>query len=162
MEIDGPKVELATVFRFLRLFSALPQHRLLVCSSPSREGLQEQLVQENQGLAAKAVTAAHFLHERRIQLAAGVWQAAQRQEGTSLGRVVTAVLSQEPVRAGDGGESTVQSRSMSALQRRREELESGPGADHDLPYRFSLPLSLPQTLAWMALMVRVQRGEVQR
>ncbi len=49
---------------------------------------------------------------------------------------------------------------MSALERRREELESGPGGDHDIPYSFSLPLSLPQVLAWTTLLVRVQQGEL--
>jgi hypothetical protein len=44
--------ELPALFRFLRLYSALPQHRLLVCSSPVRVGLQEQLELENQGLAS--------------------------------------------------------------------------------------------------------------
>ena len=51
-------------------------------------------------------------------------------------------------------------RSVSALERRREELESGPGGDHDLPYSFSLPLALPQVLAWMSLLAKVRRGEV--
>jgi hypothetical protein len=43
---------------------------------------------------------------------------------------------------------------------RREERESGLGGDHDLPYRFSLPLSLPQVLAWMTLLAKVQRSEL--
>jgi hypothetical protein len=68
---------LESLFRFLRLYSTLPQHRLLVCSSSSREGLQEQLEQENQGLASKAVTAAHFLHERRIHPPAEVRRTAE-------------------------------------------------------------------------------------
>ena len=96
--------QLSTLFRFLRLYSALPQGRLLVCSSPSREGLQEQLEQENQGLASKAVTAAHFLQERRIQLPAQM----RRQEGALLGRVATAVLSLEPVRVDISGVTTDQ------------------------------------------------------
>ncbi len=49
---------------------------------------------------------------------------------------------------------------MSALERRREELESGHGSDHDIPYSFSLPLSLPQVLAWTTLLVMVQQGEL--
>ena len=152
---------LESLFRFLRLYSALPQHRLLVYSSSSREGIQEQFEQENQGLASKAVTAAHFLQERKIQLPAQVRRPAERQEGTSLGRIATAVLSQEPVHV-DGREgSAMQSRSIRIFERQREELESGPGGDHDLPYSFSLPHSIPQVLTWMTLMARLQRGEVQ-
>ena len=124
---------LSTVYRFLRLYRALPPHRLLVCSSSSLEGLQEQLEQENQGRASQAVTAEHFLQERRIQLPAEVQRPAEWQEGISLGRVTMAMLSQEPVRVGGGGETVLLSRGMSAFERRREELESGSGGDHDLP-----------------------------
>ncbi len=42
---------------------------------------------------------------------------------------------------------------------RRLELELGPGGDHDLPYTFALPASMPQVLAWMRLLGRIQRGE---
>jgi hypothetical protein len=153
--------ELSTVFRFLKLYAALPPHRLLVCFSSSQEGLQEQLEQENQGRASKAVTAANFLQERRIQLPAQVRRPAERQEGTSLMRIATAVLSLEPVHVDGRERSAMQSRSISIFERRREELESGSGGDHDLPYSFSLPHSVPQVLTWMTLMARVQRGEVQ-
>ena len=71
------------------------------------------------------------------------------------------MLSQEPVPVGGGGGSVVQGRSMSVLERQREELENGPSGDHDLPYSFSLPRSVPQVLALMTLLARVQRGEVQ-
>lgn len=152
---------LDTLFRFLRLYSALPQQNLLVCSSSSREGLQEQLEQENQGVATYAVTAAHFLQERRIQPSAEVCRPAERLEGISPKKIATAVLSQEPARVSDGGGSVLLSRNMSTLERRREELESGSGGDHDLPYDFSLPHSVPQVLAWMTLLARVRRGELQ-
>ena len=151
---------LDTLFRFLRLYSALPQQCLLVCSSTSREGLQEQLEQENQGLASNAVTAAHFLQERRIQLPVQVQRSAEQQEGTLPRRVATAVLSQEPVSVSGGGGSAVQSRSISTLERRREELESGSGGDHDLPYSFVLPPSMPQVLVWMRLLASRERGEL--
>ncbi len=52
-------------------------------------------------------------------------------------------------------------RSMSSLEKRRLEHELGAGGDHDVPYHFALPLSMPQALAWMRLMGRVQRGELQ-
>ena len=135
---------LDTLFRFLRLYSALPQQNLLVCSSSSREGLQEQLEQENQGLASQAVTAAHFLQERRIHPATEVRSIAESGGGTSPGMVSTAVLSQEPLYVNSKGESILLNRSMNALERRREELELGPGGDHNVPYSFVLPPSMPQ------------------
>src|SRR5260221_14440868 len=62
---------LDTLFHFLRLFGALPHDQLRVFSSPSREGLAEQLEQENQGLASTSVTAAQFLQQRMLRPPAG-------------------------------------------------------------------------------------------
>jgi hypothetical protein len=39
--------------------------------------------------------------------------------------------------------------------------EAVAGGDHDLPYQFTLPTSLPQVLGWIKLLVRVQRGDFQ-
>jgi hypothetical protein len=50
---------------------------------------------------------------------------------------------------------------MSALESRRLALELGPGGDHDVLYSFVLPPSMPQVLAWMRLLARRQRGELQ-
>lgn len=160
--------ELSTLFQFLRLFRALPPDQLRVFSSSSREGLAEQLEQENKRLASHSVTAAQFLHERLIRPAADgvvprfiVGNSLEREGGTSLERGSIAVLSQQPLNERSGGGSALENRGMSALERRREELESGPGNDHDLPYRFALPSSTPQVLAWVKLLVRVQQGDLQ-
>jgi hypothetical protein len=56
---------------------------------------------------------------------------------------------------------TLDERGMSELYKRREELECGAGGDHDLSYRFTLPTSMPQVLAWAKLLVRVQQGDFQ-
>ena len=158
---------LQTLFQFLRLFRALPHDQLRVFSSSSREGLAEQLKQENQGLASTSVTAAQFLSERMILPPAGsvvprfiVGNPLEREAGTSLEGGAIAVISEPAVNERGGGGSALESRGMSVLVRRREELESGSGGDHDLPYSFSLPLSLPQVLAWTTLLARVQRGEL--
>lgn len=151
---------LDTLFQFLRLLRALPQDRLRVFSSSSQESLAEQLEQENQGSASHAVTAAQFLRERMIHPPAVVWSTSEGEGGTSLERGSIAVISQQAVNERGKGESVLESSGMSALERRREELESGPGSDHDLPYRFTLPISLPQVRAWMTLLVRMQQGEL--
>ena len=151
---------LDTLFHFLRLFRALPYEKLRVFSSSSREGLAEQLEQENQGPVSTSVTAAQFLRERMIHPTSVGRSTSAREERTSLERGAIAVISQPAVNEHGGEGSILESRGMSALERRREELESGPGGDHDLPHSFSLPLSLPQVLAWMTLLARVQRGEL--
>jgi hypothetical protein len=152
---------LETLFHFLRLFRALPHDQLRVFSSSSREGLAEQLGQENQGLSSASVTAAQFLRERMLRPPTVVRSLSEREGGTSLERGAIAVISQPAVNERGGEGSVLQSRGRSALERRREALESGPGGDHDLPHRFSLPLSVPQVLAWMTLLARGQRGELQ-
>ena len=156
--------ELSTLFRFLRLYGALPQECLLVFSSSSREGLQEQLVQENTGLGSPSVTAAHFLQERLIH-SPEVTRGTPEREGGADRRWQPSLMGaiaarnrpalNESGRAGNGPVGG----GMSALERRRLELELGPGGDHDVPYRFVLPASMPQVLAWMRLLARIQRRE---
>jgi hypothetical protein len=149
---------LDTPFQLLRLFRALPHDQQLVSSS--REGLAEQFEQENKGLASTSVTAAQFLCERMLCPPTAVRSIPEREGGMKLQRGAIVLIGQPAVTERCGEGSVLESRGMSALERQREELESGPGGDHDLPYRLSLPISLPQVLAWMALLVRVQRGEL--
>ena len=151
---------LDTLFHFLRLFRALPHDQLRVFSSSERVGLAKQLEQEKKGLASTSVTAAQFLQQRMLHQPTAGRSISEGEGGTELQRGAIAVISQPAVNERGGEGSVLESRGMSALERRREELESGPGGDHDLPYSFSLPLSLPQVLAWMTLLARVQRGEL--
>jgi hypothetical protein len=151
---------LDTLFHFLRLFGALPQDRLRVFSSSSRGELNEQLEQENKGLASTSVTAAQFLQQRMLHPPTVMRSISEGEGGTSLEKGAIAVISQPAVNERGGKGSVLERGGMSVLERRREELESGPDGDHDLPYRFSLPRSLPQVLAWMTLLARVQRGEL--
>jgi len=157
--------ELSTLFHFLRLFRTLPHDQLRVFSSSSRQGLAEQLEQENKGLASTSVTAAHFLQGRLIPSQEGTQGTPERDEGAErrwqpslMGAIAARSQAAVDERGGEG--SVLESRGRSALERRREALESRPGGDHDLPYRFSLPRSMPQVLAWMTLLARVQRGEL--
>ena len=150
---------LDTLFQFLRLLRALPHDQLRVFSSTSREGLAEQLEQENKGLASTSVAVAQFFRERMLCPPA-VRGISEREGGAERERGAIAVSSPPAVNERGGEGSSLQNRSMSALERRREELESGPGGDHDLPYSFSLPRSWPQVLAWMTLLARVQRSEL--
>ena len=152
---------LQTVFQFLRLYSALPQDRLRVFSSSSCEDLDEQLAQENQGLGSPSVTAAHFLHERLIHSLEMTRGAPEREGGASQQMAFIAVVTQPSVNERSREGNGLVERGISALESRRLELELGPGGDHDVPYSFALPASLPQVLGWMRLLARVHRGEVQ-
>jgi len=136
---------LATLFHFLRLLRALPHDQLRGFSSSSRQGLEEKIEQENKGL---------------IRPPAEMQRTSEPERGISLVRVAIAGISQQPVNEPGRGGRALESRSMCALER-RQELESGHGADYDLPYKFSLPLSLPQVLAWTRLLAKVHCGALQ-
>ncbi len=154
-----PLSSLAALFGFLRLHSAITQDRLRVFTASSREEMNEMLAQENSGQMIRSVSAAQFLYER------GLSSPDTKQQGSTAGeqeqqgrRTITSTLpllveshTPEPV--------AVQG-SLSVMERRRVELEMGAGGDHDRSYVFTLPVSVPQRLAWTRLLVRVQQGEL--
>jgi len=148
---------LQSLFQVLRLYRAFPQERLRVFSSHTPEGLQEQLRQENSTGGSASVTAARFLQQHLLHLP-GVTEAGGAQEykaTTSIAVSTTTRLNESATIAPAPGE-----RSWDALERKRLDYERGAGGDHDLPYSFALPLSLPQVLAWTRMLARVQRGEL--
>jgi hypothetical protein len=139
------------VLQWLQVYRAFPQERLRIFSSSSREALNEQLVRENQGRSSSSLLATQFLQDRGITPRGAVGEAGA---GGSRAHEHMAFIPAKPSPSPDGS-------GMSPLDKRREELERGAGGDHDLPYRFTLPTSLPQVLAWMRLMGRVQHGELE-
>ncbi len=52
-------------------------------------------------------------------------------------------------------------RCMSLIEMRRLELELCSLGDHDIPYAFTMPTSMPQILAWTKLLAKVQNGELE-
>ena len=139
------------VLQWLQIYRAFPQERLRIFSSPSREELNEQLARENQGLASTSLPATQFLQARGITPRGAVGEACA---GGARAHEHTAFIPAKPSPSPDES-------GMSELSKRREELERGAGDDHDLPYRFTLPTSTPQVLAWVKLLVRVQQGDLQ-
>jgi hypothetical protein len=139
------------VIRWLQYYRLLPCDRLRIFSSCSREELNEQLLRENEGLGSSSVPAIQFLQERRLAP-----QAAGHEASTSETQENKRMVSVAAITKPSLAES-----SASPLDKRREELERGAGGDHDLPYRFTLPISTPQVLAWLKLQVRVQQGDLQ-
>jgi hypothetical protein len=143
------------LFQMLRRFSALPQDRLRVFSSSSREELGKMLAQENNGLASNSVMAELFLRERKLwvpevrQKAVEQGKREQQERTTSVATITTASWYERGMGA------------MNALDVKRLELEIGAGGDHDLPYTFAFPYALPEILAWVKLLVKVQQNEIQ-
>ena|SRR5215469_9842785 len=151
---------LQSLFQFLRLIRELPLDQLRVFSSSTREGLQEQLEQENQGCGSLSVTAAHFLQDRLIHFPQQRRATPEREAGACQQMAAIAVATQPSMNESNRYVNDLVARSMSSLERRRLELELGPGGDHDIPYHLVLPVSMPQVLAWMKLLARRERGEL--
>jgi hypothetical protein len=151
---------LQTLFHFLRLYHTLPQDHLRVFFSCECASLEEQLVRENQGFGSQSVTATRFFQKRLIRLPEAPQgmsgdEAAKRQEGAPI--AVSARVQNE-----NGAASSIPGRECACrFSENWLAIEAGPGADHDIPYHFALPASLPQVLAWVRLLASVQRRELE-
>jgi hypothetical protein len=154
---------LQVLFQFLRPYSALPQDRLRVFSARSREEMDELLARENSGAWSSSVTAEQFLQERGIQWHPTTQAASEQGTREELSIVPIAVSTSQslsPENKAAEPATTLKEWSTNALERRRFELERGAGGDHDVPYTFVLPVSMPQVLAWMRLLAKWQHGEL--
>ena len=148
---------LEALFRFLRMYSSIPQDHLRVFASSSLESMEEMLMRENKGWESTSLSAEEFLRERRIQIE----ERTQRASEEYPERGAIAVTTRPLVDESSSVKQSLDKWNGSVLKRRRAEIESGAGGDHNLPYKFSLPLSMPQTLAWTSLLVKVQRGDLE-
>src|SRR5438270_279647 len=131
---------LEALFRFLRLYSVIPQDRLRVFSSTSREDLNEQLVQENKGFLTNWATAAQFLYERGIGSREMTHEVSESRARTSTGTLVAADANPP------SNESSIlpyspAERSINVLESRRLEPEKS-GRENDGKWR-NLPTFLP-------------------
>jgi len=57
-------------------------------------------------------------------------------------------------------EQLLQGKHISSAEIKRWELEMHSEGDHDSPYTFTLPATMPQILAWTKLLARVHKGEL--
>jgi hypothetical protein len=155
-----PLSSLHALFQWLQWYRAFPHDRLRIFASSSRETMNEQLAQENQGLGSPSETATHFLHRRRLRLpeASGETSAPGVH---GYGQTPSITVS-TATRLNESSRATSLDEQFKCLQEKgRLELELGAGADHDVPYRFALPASMPQVLTWIRLLARVEREEAQ-
>ena len=150
---------LQAVFQLLRSYSALPQDRIRVFTAASKEELDGLLRYENTDQLSGSATAVQFLQARLVHVPEQ--RAAAHRGNEPAVRQATAVATDTSRREQSITAGFSAFGSTDALERKRLEIECGPGGDHDLPYSFSLPVSTPQLLAWARLQTRVQAGELQ-
>ena len=148
---------LDALFGFLKLYSMVPSDHIRIFFSSSVEYLHLMLDRENTGLASNSITAEQLLKGRR-----SINSLEMTLLETELGTieckemVATSVSATQPLK--ERHVYAQSGKSSSPLDIRRLELELGSTGDHDLPYTFTLPTSMPQTLAWADLLVKVYMG----
>ncbi len=122
--------------------------------------LDLMLDRENKGMASNSISAEKFLKgEKSINS-----QEMARLE-TELGAIESKKIVATSVSATQSLNgrhlNSVYGKGNSSLDIRRLELEIGLTGDHDLPYEFTLPSSMPQALAWAELLAKVYQGELE-
>ncbi len=152
------------LLRVLGMYRSMPWDHLRVFFSSSVEGLDLQLDREKNGLASNSISVDQFLQERRStsriisQLEMKQFE-SELETRNCVGMLATSTVGEQALH--EKRSSTPPEGSMDVLDRRRLEVELGTPRDHDTLYMFTLPTSLPQVLAWMKLLARVQDGEFQ-
>jgi hypothetical protein len=153
---------LHTLFQWLRIYGSCPQNRIRVFSSSSKEGLEEMLMCENCGQPSDSITAEQFLRDRHIQVQEGAQSTLAQETTEQMPPLSNTLATSLPVQENSLVLFSADESYLSSLDRRRLEIEQGPGGDHDVPYRFSLPISTPQLLAWICLQSSVRAEALQR
>jgi hypothetical protein len=143
---------LNSVRDWLRFYYSLPRDRLCVFSASSRDDLSEPPLYKTPKLVLTPIPAT------RLMPAAGGGPGDQGEAVTAATRQgPTSTLAWSPLR--QFAQSPEKS-STSPLDARRDELERGVGGDHDCPYRFSVPASTSELLAWARLLSRVLHDDL--
>ena len=146
------------IMGLIKLYSSVPKDRIRVFFSSSVELMNEMLTRENEGLASNSVTAQQFVKGETIS------QADMARLEFESGPHRNKVAAPTPAAAASAineKRGNMNGALISVLDIRRLEVEPGIPGDHDMLYKFSLPVSMPQTLAWLKLMLRVQSGELE-
>ncbi len=149
---------LEAVLGLIKMYSCVSKDRIRVFFSTSAEKLNEMLARENDGQTSNSMTATQFLKGQRISREDIVRLESQPSIHEKKVAVPAAVLA---IRVVNENRANVNGAGINVLDIRRLEVEPGIPGDHDTPYKFSLPTSMPQTLAWLRLMLKVQSGELE-
>lgn len=153
---------LQAVFQLLRIYQALPQDRLRVFASASKEELaQTRLESEQHSLTVCSVTAVEFARTRKLQTGEAVRSSSDRETGETATQPLSTVATLLSLQLKGMVPSSLAAASLNNFDKQRLEREMGPGGDHDLLYTFMLPATLAETRVWVRLLAQVQRGELQ-
>jgi len=149
------------VYQVLRLYNTMPRDHIRVFFSSSVECLDEMLAHENQGLATYSITAEELSHMSKHLPTVEMQQFFESicAPNLGMGTAVTSLLAAHIWHL--QGQHVPDEEKTNAFKMRQFAGECESGTDHDIPYMFTLPGSLPQVLALARLLARVQRGELE-
>ena len=151
---------LDAAYDFLEMHDSSTRQHMRVFYSSSVAYLNKMLACENQGLLSNSLTAEHVLngsaHIDPFQM--HLFESFCDHDPI-MGSAVTSLLAAHIWHIRD--QPVPDEESTHTLEMRRFEGELDASTDHDSPYTFTLPQSLPQVLAWTRLLARVQRGELE-
>jgi hypothetical protein len=158
------------------MYDRVPKDRLRVFFATSRELMNAMLVRENRGLLSNSLTVEQFLESGRRIDAQHIRQVESELvlhvDADLIARsAITRKLGDEHSSFQTGSyfesanavtpETRGNNRESNLLRQMQGESEWDTGGDHDTPYTFALPVSMPQALAWVRLLAKVQRGELE-
>lgn len=149
---------LHAVLNYLQIYRCPAYAQLRIFFASSDEALEEMLAAENRGDASFSVTLEHLLSAGQPLIQ------AERTSDTGLVPARQQTLSLTANADAPNEQDTLDmplTTGSTTLEARRLELELGAGGDHDHPYIFTFPHALPETCAWIRLMVKVQRGDLE-
>ena len=164
-----------TLFDFLNMYDRVPKNRLRVFFATSLEFINEMLVQENSGLLSNSITVEEFLKSgrridgqyiRELEFELGLQENKALIAKSAITRKLGDERSSMPVTSSLDpvipviSETWVNNWVSSLTKLKQEDSEWSIGGDHDTPYTFELPVSMPQALAWARLLAKVQSGEL--
>ena len=138
---------LTTLFEFLKGYSRLAKSRLRVFFASSGDILNEMLLSENSGRISNSLTVEQFWQQRGRINRAEILLLEMELAMSRSRQLVTATAERS-----EYGRST---RPLDALS-----FDTPVDKIYDCVYVFTLPTSMRESLAWAALLAKVQRGEL--
>ena len=149
---------LQAVLSYLQIYRCPAHAQLRIFFATSVEALEEMLAVENRGDASFSLTPEQLLSGRQEE---GLVEAQAAAEAPTPARQRTLTATASAANEPDASIIPPAVGGSTALEARRLEMELGAGGDHDLPYTFAFPRALPETRAWIRLLAKVQRSELE-
>lgn len=146
---------LNNMFAFLRVYSMFPKDRTRVFFASRTLLLDQMLSRENAGQVSNSIRADLLLCGKqrinRLEM--------QRLETELLvpGNKGGIALNSGPVYIGHG----VEALKVGSFSTDSPAQERGPGDDREIPYHFTAAHLWPQAFAWLKLLAKVRRGELE-